>query len=56
MYELTVPVTDIFLDSPTAVFPLRFLVQAMVLFKESLAQWAPVRKDGTENVHGRTLT
>ncbi|KAI0755466.1 ARM repeat-containing protein [Irpex lacteus] len=36
-------------DSPTAVFPIRFLVQAMVLFKESLAQWAPVRKDGTES-------
>ncbi|GBE79528.1 ARM repeat-containing protein [Sparassis crispa] len=36
-------------DSPDAVFPVRFLVQAMVLFKDSLAQWAPVRKDGTEN-------
>ncbi|KAI0347520.1 ARM repeat-containing protein [Trametopsis cervina] len=37
-------------DSPTALFPVRFLVQAMVLFKESLAQWAPVKKDGSENV------
>ncbi|KIP12739.1 hypothetical protein PHLGIDRAFT_97377 [Phlebiopsis gigantea 11061_1 CR5-6] len=36
-------------DDNTAVFPTRFLVQAMVLFKESLAQWAPVRKDGTQN-------
>ncbi|THH02435.1 hypothetical protein EW026_g424 [Hermanssonia centrifuga] len=33
-----------------AVFPVRFLVQAMALFKDSLAQWAPVRKDGSENV------
>ena len=40
-------------DSPTAVFPVRFLVQAMVLFKESLAQWAPIRKDGTENTQGK---
>ncbi|EPQ59406.1 ARM repeat-containing protein [Gloeophyllum trabeum ATCC 11539] len=36
-------------DSPDAVFPVRFLVQAMVLFKENLAQWAPVRKDGSVN-------
>ena len=43
---------DIVLDDPTSVYPIRFLVQAMVLFKESLAQWAPVRKDGTENEQG----
>ncbi|OBZ76700.1 Importin-11 [Grifola frondosa] len=36
-------------DSQTAVFPVRFLVQAMVLFRDSLAQWAPVRKNGTES-------
>lgn len=36
-------------DSPNAVFPVRFLVQAMVLFRESLAQWTPVRRDGTPN-------
>ncbi|KAI0092637.1 armadillo-type protein [Irpex rosettiformis] len=36
-------------DSPMAVFPVQLLVQAMVLFKESLGQWAPVKKDGTEN-------
>ncbi|KAH9947240.1 ARM repeat-containing protein [Amylocystis lapponica] len=36
-------------DSPIAVFPVRFLVQGMMLFKDSLAQWAPVRKNGTEN-------
>ncbi|KZT12770.1 ARM repeat-containing protein [Laetiporus sulphureus 93-53] len=41
-------------DTPTAVFPVRFLVQAMVLFKDSLPQWAPVRKDGTENVTSLT--
>lgn len=36
-------------DDPTAVFPVRFLVQAMVLFKESLAQWTPMRKDGSSS-------
>ncbi|PCH41237.1 ARM repeat-containing protein [Wolfiporia cocos MD-104 SS10] len=36
-------------DTSTAVFPVRFLVQAMTLFKDSLTQWAPVRRDGTEN-------
>ncbi|KAI0693596.1 ARM repeat-containing protein [Cytidiella melzeri] len=41
---------DYIQDSSTAVFPVRFLVQAMVLFKESLAQWAPVRKDGSASV------
>ncbi|KAJ3559178.1 hypothetical protein NM688_g492 [Phlebia brevispora] len=36
-------------DSPTAVFPTRFLVLAMVLFKESLSHWAPERKDKKQN-------
>lgn len=36
-------------DSNQAVYPVRFLVQGMVLFKESLAQWTPTRKDGTIN-------
>ncbi|KAI0938258.1 hypothetical protein AcV5_001092 [Taiwanofungus camphoratus] len=36
-------------DTPVAILPVRFLVQAMTLFKDSLAQWAPVRKDGSEN-------
>ncbi|KAJ7684034.1 ARM repeat-containing protein [Mycena rosella] len=36
-------------DSPDALYPVRFLVQGMVLFKENLGQWKPVRKDGTEN-------
>ncbi|KAH9938596.1 ARM repeat-containing protein [Fomitopsis serialis] len=38
-------------DTWSAVFPVRFLVQAMVLFKDSLAQWAPVRKDGSQNAN-----
>ncbi|KAJ7094628.1 armadillo-type protein [Mycena belliarum] len=36
-------------DSREAVYPVRFLVQGMVLFKENLGQWRPLRKDGTEN-------
>ncbi|THH15375.1 hypothetical protein EW146_g5093 [Bondarzewia mesenterica] len=41
---------DLIADSLDAVYPIRFLVQGMVLFKDSLAQWTPVRKDGSENV------
>ncbi|KAG2110216.1 uncharacterized protein F5147DRAFT_772483 [Suillus discolor] len=33
-------------DAPTAVFPVRFLLQAMVLFKENLSRWMPFRKGG----------
>ena len=47
--------SDDALDSQTAVYPVRFLVQAMVLFKESLAQWAPERKDGKQNEHGERV-
>ncbi|KIM90936.1 hypothetical protein PILCRDRAFT_1173 [Piloderma croceum F 1598] len=36
-------------DSNEAVYPVRFLVQAMVLFKESLAQWTPTPKKGVPN-------
>ncbi|KAG7096795.1 hypothetical protein E1B28_004204 [Marasmius oreades] len=36
-------------DSNTAVYPVRFLVQGMVLFKETLGQYASVRRDGTPN-------
>ncbi|KAG5716692.1 Importin-11 [Termitomyces sp. T112] len=36
-------------DSNQAPFPVRHLVQGMVLFKESLAQWTPNRRDGTPN-------
>ena len=28
----------------------------MVLFKDSLAQWAPVRKDGSQNANGTPST
>jgi hypothetical protein len=46
------PLTNIFIsraDSNEAVYPVRFLVQAMVLFKESLAQWTPTPKKGVPN-------
>ncbi|EKM80164.1 hypothetical protein AGABI1DRAFT_120195 [Agaricus bisporus var. burnettii JB137-S8] len=36
-------------DSYEAVYPSRLLVQGMVLFKDSLTQWTPKRRDGTEN-------
>ncbi|KAF9653383.1 ARM repeat-containing protein [Thelephora ganbajun] len=36
-------------DTPFAVFPVRMLVQAMVIFRESLKEWTPVRRDGTAN-------
>ncbi|KAL0067569.1 hypothetical protein AAF712_005284 [Marasmius tenuissimus] len=36
-------------DSPTALYPVRFLVQGMVLFKETLGQYTHVRRDGTPN-------
>ncbi|KAI6130399.1 ARM repeat-containing protein [Pisolithus croceorrhizus] len=38
--------SDMIKDSSDAVFPIRFLVQAMVLFKENLAKWTPFRKGG----------
>ena len=41
-----------FADTPYAVFPVRMLVQAMVLFRESLKEWTPVRRDGTANENG----
>lgn len=43
----------LFLDSPNAVYPSRFLVQGMVLFKENLSQWSLLRKDGTTNKNSR---
>ena len=37
-------------DTNEAVYPLRFLVQGMVLFKESLSRWTPhSRRDGMSN-------
>ncbi|GLB33947.1 putative ARM repeat-containing protein [Lyophyllum shimeji] len=40
---------DLISDSNQAAYPVRHLVQGMVLFKESLAQWTPTRRDGTPN-------
>ncbi|KAI9000953.1 ARM repeat-containing protein [Trametes punicea] len=36
-------------DSSQVAFPVRFLVQGMALFRDSLAQWAPKKKDGSQN-------
>ncbi|KAI0650678.1 ARM repeat-containing protein [Trametes meyenii] len=36
-------------DSPLVTFPVRFLVQGMALFRDSLAQWAPTKRDGSQN-------
>ncbi|KAJ6539488.1 armadillo-type protein [Mycena capillaripes] len=36
-------------DSPEALYPVRFLVQGMVLFKENLSQWKPLLKNGGQN-------
>ncbi|KAG0701790.1 hypothetical protein DFH29DRAFT_999976 [Suillus ampliporus] len=33
-------------DTPSTVFPVHFLLQAMVLFKENLARWMPFHKGG----------
>ncbi|KAI0030712.1 ARM repeat-containing protein [Vararia minispora EC-137] len=33
--------SNLIADSPTAVFPVRLLVQAMVIFRDALAQWSP---------------
>lgn len=35
--------------SPTAVYPVAFMTTAMLLFKDSLGQWVPVRKNGAIN-------
>ncbi|KAH8106154.1 ARM repeat-containing protein [Cristinia sonorae] len=34
-------------DSPTAVYPVRFVVQCMAVFKGSVAQWSPTRVEGS---------
>ncbi|KAH6915318.1 ran binding protein 11 [Coprinopsis sp. MPI-PUGE-AT-0042] len=36
-------------DSDEVLYPLRFLVQGMVLFKENLPQWSVQRRDGSLN-------
>ncbi|KAJ7068412.1 armadillo-type protein [Mycena amicta] len=37
--------------TPEARYPVRFLVQGMVIFKENLSQWKPTKKDGVQNEH-----
>ena len=39
-------------DSSLVTFPVRFLVQGMALFRDSLAQWAPTKRDGSPNERG----
>ncbi|KXN86407.1 Importin-11 [Leucoagaricus sp. SymC.cos] len=41
--------TQLVRDTWEVVYPTRFLVQGMVLFKDSLGQWAPKRRDGTDS-------
>ncbi|KAJ3517980.1 hypothetical protein NLJ89_g157 [Agrocybe chaxingu] len=36
-------------DSDEALFPVRYLVQGLVLFKESLSQWTPTKRSGVPN-------
>ncbi|KAF9076797.1 ran binding protein 11 [Rhodocollybia butyracea] len=36
-------------DNPAAPFPVRFLVQGLVLFKDVVGQWTAHRRDGTQN-------
>lgn len=38
-------------DSDEVAYPLVFLVQGMVLFKDNLAQWSEVRKSGVHNIN-----
>jgi hypothetical protein len=40
-------------DNYEAVYPIRLLVQGMVLFKDSLTQWAPKRRDGSDNLSSK---
>ena len=40
-------------DSDEVLFPVRFLVQGLVLFKDSLSQWIPIRRSGMPNKNGK---
>lgn len=42
-------------DSDEVAYPLVFLVQGMVLFKDNLAQWSEVRKSGVQNINSLVL-
>lgn len=41
-----------FSDSDTAAYPIRFLVQGIILFKESISQWTLVKRNGMPNKNG----
>ncbi|KAI0832484.1 ARM repeat-containing protein [Trametes gibbosa] len=47
--QATTGSADQIADSPLVIYPVRFLVQGMALFRDSLAQWAPNKKDGSTN-------
>ncbi|KAL7282456.1 hypothetical protein ACG7TL_003927 [Trametes sanguinea] len=47
--QATTGAPDQIADSTQVLFPVRFLVQGMALFRDSLAQWAPKKKDGSQN-------
>lgn len=36
-------------DSDMAAYPVRFLVQGITLFKESISQWTPLKRNGMPN-------
>ncbi|PVG00491.1 ARM repeat-containing protein [Serendipita vermifera] len=37
-------------DSETVIFPTRFLTQALLIFKDSVAQWSPARQTDAQDV------
>ncbi|KAI0776057.1 ARM repeat-containing protein [Trametes elegans] len=47
--QATTGPSDQIADTSYVTFPVRFLVQGMALFRDSLAQWAPKKKDGSPN-------
>ncbi|PPQ99043.1 hypothetical protein CVT24_003603 [Panaeolus cyanescens] len=42
------PITNV-ANPDSELFPVKFLVQGMILFKESLSQWTPVKRSGIPN-------
>ena len=57
-YHLATVLNDVLpLDTNEAVYPVRFLVQGMVLFKESLSRWTTYsRRDGIPNKNSMFAT
>ncbi|KIY74164.1 ARM repeat-containing protein [Cylindrobasidium torrendii FP15055 ss-10] len=47
---------DTVADSPFVLYPVRILVQGMVLFKENLGQWTVTKKNGTPNANTLSQT